>query len=48
MLLEEQKSVLAQLHEERRVLSEERAKFSLSQQLKQDQEQRESLKSQKV
>ncbi len=43
-LLDEQKSILAQLYEERRALADERAQFNLSQKLKMEQDQRESLK----
>ncbi len=47
-LLEEQKSILGQLYEERRALAEERAQFNLNQKLKMEQEQRENLKVMKV
>ncbi len=47
-LLDEQKSILGQLYEERRALADERAQFNLTQKLRIEQEQRESLKTMKV
>ena len=44
-LLDEQQSILSQLHEERRALAEERAKFEVSQRLATEQTHRENAKS---
>ncbi len=47
-LLDEQKTVLGQLQEERRSLTQDRAQFNIAQKLKAEQDQRESLKNYKV
>lgn len=47
-LLREQKTIMAQLNEERKQLTDERAQFNLAQRLKMEQEQRDSAKTVKA